>query len=490
MQVEEKQFRTTLDTLLEGVQIIGYDWKYLYVNDAAAKQGRYPKEELLGHTMMEKYTGIENTDLFRALTASMKERMPRYMENEFIYPDGSTGWFKLSIQPAAEGIIILSMDITKRKKAEEKLQSEKNLFEGLLESAPDGIAGINEKDQIILFNRQAEIIFGYERQEVIGQSLSILMPDEHVRKHQEFVAGYFAHPSHRQMGMAGRPLFGKRKNGELFPVDISLSCFQTTEGKITLSSIRDITKQKLAEEKLVKTESEIRNFATHLNKVIEEERAHLAREIHDELGQQLTGIKINISSLKKHSSPENNFEEKIAGIMKNADDTIQSLRKIATQLRPGILDTLGLIPSIQWLAEEFEKKTGIKVKYNAPLNPPMGGKNISSPDGGEPALSLSKGQEGAGALATCFFRICQESLTNISKHAGASEVTIQINYNANELILKVSDNGKGIASEKLENPFSMGLLGMRERANIIGADLKITSKKDFGTSIALKANLN
>lgn len=248
---------------------------------------------------------------------------------------------------------------------------------------------------------------------------------------------------------------------------------------------KDITDLKQSIEKLTKAETEIRNFARHINKVLEDERAHIAREIHDDIGQQLAGIKMGLALLKKalFNSPEvgklahatlplsggdGGGPGALDGMMKNVDDTIQSLRKIATELRPGILDSLGLIPSIKWLAQEFEKKTGIKCFIEAEAKEQMFEKNLS----------------------TCFFRICQESLTNISKHAEASEIKIKTFQNDRELLLEISDNGKGISSEKLDNPFSMGLLGMRERANIIGGELQIKSQKNMGTTIQLKAHVN
>jgi signal transduction histidine kinase len=160
-------------------------------------------------------------------------------------------------------------------------------------------------------------------------------------------------------------------------------------------------------------------------------------------------------------------KEKINGMMIDVDRALQSIRKISTDLRPGILDTLGLIPAIEFLVKEFEKITRIKCGIIVKVSEQKFEKNIS----------------------ICFFRICQEALINILKHAAASEVNILVSRVEDELILKISDNGKGIADEKLENPFSLGLLGMRERANIIGADLQIVSKKDFGTTISLQTKL-
>jgi PAS domain S-box-containing protein len=123
---------TTLDNLIEGFQLIGFDWRYLYVNDAVVKHSKFKKEELLGYTMMEKYPGIEKTPMFDLLKICMDERSSDYFENEFTYPDNSKGWFELRIQPVAEGLFILSIDITERKKAEEKKIEYMNGLEEML----------------------------------------------------------------------------------------------------------------------------------------------------------------------------------------------------------------------------------------------------------------------------------------------------------------------------------------------------------------------
>ncbi len=230
--------------------------------------------------------------------------------------------------------------------------------------------------------------------------------------------------------------------------------------------LQDITEKKVAQETIVKSEIQIRNFAKHLNKVQEEERAHIARELHDELGQQLAGIKMGLSLITMLEDKGKMIEQ--AGHTSNdVDEVIQSMRKIATELRPGILDSLGLIPSLEWLAEEFERKKQVKCVVELNVKELRFEKNIS----------------------TCFFRVCQESLTNIFKHAQASKVTIKIDQNEHDLILQITDNGKGISKGKLLNPFSMGLLGMHERASAIGGDLIVRKGANSGTVIQLKVRI-
>ncbi len=230
----------------------------------------------------------------------------------------------------------------------------------------------------------------------------------------------------------------------------------------------DITERKKIENELQQSELEIRNFAKHLDKVLEDERTNLAREIHDELGQQLAGIKYGISSFKKMIAGNSTGEAKITDILTEVDGTIQNLRKIATELRPGILDTLGLAASLEWLLKEFSKKTKIQCKVELDINERNFDKDIS----------------------TCFFRICQETLSNIAKHADASEINVHLLIEEEILILTIKDNGKGMILNKLDNPFSMGLLGMKERAAIIGGHLEITSELGKGTKIKTFVNLN
>jgi len=155
-----ERFRSTLDNLLEGCQIIGFDWRYLYLNEAAARHGKRRKEELLGRTMMECYPGIEETDLFAMLRRCMEERQPCRMENEFTYPDGCKGWFELSIQPAPEGILILSQDITERKRAEEKIQHQIKILSSLYRAAENLVENFSMADRAKNVVRTAVESFG------------------------------------------------------------------------------------------------------------------------------------------------------------------------------------------------------------------------------------------------------------------------------------------------------------------------------------------
>ncbi|HEY4326208.1 MAG TPA: response regulator [Mucilaginibacter sp.] len=216
------------------------------------------------------------------------------------------------------------------------------------------------------------------------------------------------------------------------------------------------------------SEKRARNFAKRLNDVLEEERSRIAREIHDEFGQQLSGLKMSLSSLKKNAGADSWMEPIINTILMEVDTSILSLRQIANELRPALIDKLGLFAAIEWLVSEFEKKTGVESNLYVDIEQPV----------------LSK------TVEINIFRICQEALTNITKHSEAGTVDIRIENKAGTLWIKIVDNGKGIKPEGLHNLLSMGLLNMQERANIIGADLKISSFPDKGTLIEFNLNIN
>jgi PAS domain S-box-containing protein len=168
----ERRYRNVLDNMMEGFQIIGFDWRYLYVNDAAAKHGRRKKEELLGRTMMEMYPGIERTELFAVLRRCMEKRVAQRMENEFTYPDGSKGWFELSIQPVPEGISVLSVDITERRRTEEALRSSEERYRILVETMNDGLSVLDENGSITYVNDKFCKMMGYSREELIGRRMA------------------------------------------------------------------------------------------------------------------------------------------------------------------------------------------------------------------------------------------------------------------------------------------------------------------------------
>jgi PAS domain S-box-containing protein len=236
----EKQFRYTLDHMLEGIQIIGFDWRYKYVNDAMAKHGRYLKEAFIGHTVMEMYPGIEHTKIYRIYQRCFNERIPIHLENEFEFPDKSTGWFELSFQPVPEGIFILSVDITERKKAE----AQHDLFSFIVNSSDDAIISKSVNGTITSWNNGAASLFGYSEKEAIGKNITMLLPPELIYEEQQIMekidkGEYVRHYETERL----------KKDGTRMNISLTVSPVRNKFGEIVGASkiARDITEQKNAE---------------------------------------------------------------------------------------------------------------------------------------------------------------------------------------------------------------------------------------------------
>jgi PAS domain S-box-containing protein len=226
----------------------------------------------------------------------------------------------------------------------------------------------------------------------------------------------------------------------------------------------EIEDRKQAEKELHRSFEQLRALTARLQRVREEERAKVAREIHDELGQALTAIKIDLASLVHELSPEQTRQFRRESIMKLIDETIQTVRRISTELRPGILDDLGLVAAVEWAAEEFEARTGTRCEISLP------------------GADLTLDPEHATAL----FRIFQETLTNVARHANATEVSVRLAKENGDVSLEVRDDGKGISEGQLSAASSLGILGMRERALLLGGELTINGVPGKGTTVRVR----
>ena len=215
---------------------------------------------------------------------------------------------------------------------------------------------------------------------------------------------------------------------------------------------------------LADSEAKLRALASHLISVREEERSHIAREIHDELGQVLTGLKMEVAWLAKRLNEDQGpLLEKTESMGKLIDSTVQTVRKISTGLRPEVLDEMGLLAAIGWQAKEFQKRTGIRCRLNLPAE--IGPVEAD--------------------LSTTVFRVFQEILTNVARHSRATRVDVDLKNGGGKLVLQVADNGIGIAQQEGTGRKSLGLLGMQERALRVGGEVNIGSQPGHGTRVVV-----
>ncbi len=219
------------------------------------------------------------------------------------------------------------------------------------------------------------------------------------------------------------------------------------------------------EQQLRESREQLRTLSVYLQHMREEERIRIAREVHDELGQALTGLKLELTWLAGRLAPgQKALREKARSMAARIDETIQATRRIATELRPGVLDTAGLLPALEWLATEFQNQTGIACEVKAAVKDTLWDQDLN----------------------TAFFRIFQETLTNVIRHAEATGVNVRLTEAGDYLVLEVKDNGRGISETEIHNTRSIGLLGMRERASLLGGEVRVRGEPGKGTTVTVR----
>jgi PAS domain S-box-containing protein len=361
-------------------------------------------------------------------------------------------------------------DTTERKRAEQALQESEERLRAIFDQAAVGIAQLSPEGAVLLANQRLCDMLGYTPEELLTRAWQeIIHPDDRARR-REYLRRLLAGEIRAYMGEK-RYI---RKDGTYLWGHVTASLVRELSGapKYIVSVVQDIAERKRAEEKTRQAEQTLRSFqeqlrdlATHLQERQEEERRCIAREIHDELAQTLTALKIDTSWLMRRlDKAPRAVQERLKEMGALLETLVNSVRRIGTELRPDVLDDLGLTAAIEWQLQDVHKRTGIDYELSLP-----------SED-----IPLDQGR------ATAMFRIFQEALTNVLRHAEASKAVVRVMQQADALLLEVADDGKGITPEQLTDRTSLGLLSMRERALLWGGELTIQGKAGEGTRVTVR----
>jgi PAS domain S-box-containing protein len=430
-------------------------------------------------------------EFLTAIDEALKGQRPFEMDYTFSRRDGSAailhtiGRLIYGADGKPERMLGIIQDITEQKKAQETLRDSEQRFHSLFDMATDGILLLsldqNEAPIIVDVNNASCMMNGYTREELIGKPITFLEEPHMAREAPAMVERLMAEET---------VIFERnhlRKEGSLFPVEVSARMVHIGGEPYILSIDRDMTERKQVEETLRKSHvklevlvkertaelrminEQLSKFSSYLQEAREKERTAIAREIHDELGQALTALKMDLSWLKKRL-PKNQKKllEKEASMSELVEGTIQTVKKISSELRPGILDHLGLTAAIEWQAEEFQKRNGIPCSVSI------------VPEEIVPDRDRS----------TTIFRIFQETLTNIVRHAKATEVSVRLEKEEGRLALEVRDNGRGITEKQVSDPKSLGLMGIRERAAYWGGKVVVQGIRSGGTTVTVRIPLD
>jgi PAS domain S-box-containing protein len=386
-------------------------------------------------------------------------------------------WRETAVPIAIGGVMvsiftaIAAMVLISKQKSKEALTlalaAANDLYQHTVDSVMDAIVAIDEFQNVVLFNPAAENMFGLKAEQVLGKPFEILIPERMRTAHTGHVRQFAQADSDSRTMARQLEITGWRADGQEFPIESTVSK-SMIGGKLQMTAVlRDMTERRRAEIELREVNSQLRQLSTSLQSVREQERTRLSRELHDELGQQLTGLKLSLSWLTNRIRDGRAATlESVAEMREQLNTAISAVRRISTELRPLILDDLGFEEAISWHCQEFNKHSNLVVTLNL-----QAAKDVTDDD-----------------VATALFRIVQESLTNVARHSNANQVNIDLTSNGETLLLTIHDNGQGIQ----EHPATggIGLVSMRERAISIGATFRIISKATTGTTIEVAVPLN
>lgn len=355
-------------------------------------------------------------------------------------------------------------DITEQKKAEEAILESERKYRYLFENNPMPIWVTDLAEQRFLAVNQAAINhYGYTREEFLNLTAFDIRPEEEKEAFRRFLEKEIYGVN------TGAIWTHLKKNGEQIEAEVIAHHIDFEHKKARLVLINDVTEKLKTQAQLAESYKQVQRLASHLQSIREQERTHIAREIHDELGQQLTAIKFDASWLKRQlKEGDERIQERLTGLISLIDHTVKTVRRISSELRPGIIDELGLAETIEWQSREFEKRTGIKIKQRI--------STIESEVDKDIAINI--------------FRVYQETLTNISRHAAATLVETTLEEKDGNLLLTVKDNGTGFDLEEVKDKKTLGITGMKERAFLFRGHLIIESRKGEGTLIQLVVPLH
>ncbi len=363
-------------------------------------------------------------------------------------------------------LVIVAFSLVSELLREERLSMElidaTDRYQHTVDSVMDAIVAVDEAHQIVLFNPAAERMFVRNAHDVLGKPLTILMPERMQSPHGAHV-NTFNESAGISRSMAPQlDIVGIRSDGVEFPIESTISKTHIG-GKVQMTAVlRDVSEHRRNEAELRKMNAQLRELSTALQEVREQERSRISRELHDELGQKLTGLKLDLSWLGSRLKEGRVADPAKVDEMRHLlDETIASVRRLSTELRPLILDDQGLGEAVAWQAREVTKRSGLAIAVDMP------------------AAALVH----QDALATALFRITQESMTNAVRHAHATQLSIRLTADADALRLQVSDNGDGF-DVNVKSP-GIGLVSMRERAVAMGGQFSIVSAPGQGVVIAV-----
>jgi PAS domain S-box-containing protein len=451
------------------------DGRYLQVNREFEAQFGLRREAVIDRTDEEIFEAAQAAAFRANDRAVLAAGTALEVEEEAMYKDGQRHVNIVSKFPLRDargtvtGTCGIAFDITERKRAERALRESEHRFRILIEGVKDyAIFMLDPDGRVASWNRGAERIMGYAAQEIVGRHFSGLYPA------QDAAAGFPDRllETARKTGRAGAEGLRARKDGSTFFASVTLTALRDEAGELMgfTKVIRDITERRRAEEEIRNHTEQLQALSRRLVDAQERERKQLARELHDRVGQSMAALKINLEIFKEQLAGCESAVDamRLDDSLQLIEQTVDTIANLTSDLRPPMLDDYGLVAALRWYASLFERRTGIEV---------------SVLPAAESAPRLSAEAEAA------FFRIAQEAMTNVAKHAHARHLRITLRQGGSSVILRIADDGCGFdvaQTQKRRNRASWGMITMRERAQAVGAQLTVEAAPGQGTTVSVE----
>ena len=472
-QASEDRFRLVADNTSDGILIVGADRHVQYVSSAYLMQLGYSQAEELGSTPERVFSTIHPQE--RDATVQRIERAIESKASELLYSYramhrlGHYIWrennarFQYDEFGNFAGACIVARDITERRQAEENQRIAAAAFE-----TQEAMMITDAHSVILRVNQAFTRVTGYLAEEAVGQNIRLLQSGRH---DQEFYRQLWA--TVRSQGNWQGEIWDRHKDGRVYPKWLTITAVTGIDGAVShyIGSHFDLSERKRAEagmlemnRNLTQSRQQLRHLVALNEATLEKEKRHIAREVHDELGQVLTALRMDLSlALIRHASQVPGLKDALSGMQNRVDHAIQCVRNVANSLRPAVLD-MGLETAIEWLSREFAKNGTAACALHG-----IGDRSFEIDD----------------SRAVVIFRIVQEALTNVTKYAGASQVDITLERCEDDLRVEIRDNGLGFDPVAVAQRGTLGLLGMRERVMALDGRIEVSSAPGQGTTISI-----
>ena len=466
LRESEGRLRTIIESEPECVKLLDPQGRLLEMNPAGLAMVEADTIDALRGRPIVDIVVPEHRTAFTDLHRRVMAGESRTLEFEIVGMKGKRSWLSTNAVPLRDAsgtiyaVLGITRDISRRKIAERALvESEERFCKAFYANALPLLITRLADGMILDANAAFTELLNRPRDEIVGQTtVAVGLLD--APRRAMIIETLLRSGVINDVEFEIRPRGGPPRSGLLSLVRIELGGQQCT-----LGTYRDVTEAKRAEEQLRASRAALRSLATRQQDIREDERTRIAREIHDSLGQALTALKLQLSAAQDAASkeaPEGGLRNRLHETARMVDDLVKSVRKIATDLRPPILDQLGLPAALEWLAQDFSKRTAIRCQ----------------------ATTGATKDAITSELGTALFRIVQEALTNVLRHAGAKRVDIELGIKSGCVTLEINDDGTGITEAGTMGPGSLGILGMRERAAALGGVLEVVPRDGGGTRVA------